>query len=235
MSLAAKLQMPVSCACFQPSGYRFIFTPDQIILSGLSEIAHSNPLWINPIEARKIKVTTGELVRIETEIGYYVTRAWVTESIAPNVVACSHHMGRWRLAESEGADRWFSSLVDLSEKDKGQFLLRQKKGVSPFSSSDPDSMNVWWNDAGVHQNMTFPVQPDPISGMHCWHQRVNVIKAKAEDQYGDIFVDTNISHQVYKRWLEQTKPGPGPDGNRRPWWLLRPLRPHPSAYQANSD
>ena len=40
---------------------------------------------------------------------------------------------------------------------------------SLFESSDPDSSVVYWEDAGVHQNLTFPVQPDPISGQHCWH------------------------------------------------------------------
>lgn len=197
----------------------------------LSEIAHSNPLWINPVDAVRVQVKTGDLVRIATEIGYFITRAWVTESIAPSVVACSHHMGRWRLAQSDSTDRWLSSVVDLDQKGDGQYLMRQKKGVSPFSSSDPDSMNIWWNDAGVHQNMTFPVQPDPVSGMHCWHQRVVVSKAAADDHYGDIFVDTNKSHQVFKRWMEECRPGPGPGGMRRPWWLLRPLRPSPDAYR----
>lgn len=198
----------------------------------LNEIAHSNPLWVNPVDAQKLGLTTGDLVKIETEIGYYITRTWVTESIAPGVVACSHHMGRWRLGEDQGTDRWSSSLVDLSETAPGAFLMRQTRGVAPFSSSDPDSMRVWWNDAGVHQNLTFPVQPDPISGMHCWLQQVKVVKAGPGEEYGDVFVDTNKSHQVYKRWMSQTRPAPGPDGNRRPWWLLRPLRPSAQAYKA---
>ncbi|MBX9666731.1 MAG: molybdopterin-dependent oxidoreductase [Candidatus Obscuribacterales bacterium] len=197
----------------------------------LNEIAHSNPLWINPDDAKKHGLTTGDNVRIETEIGYFVTRTWVTESIAPSIVACSHHMGRWRLGEDQGTDRWSSSLVDMIEKSPGQYLLRQKRGVSPFQSSDPDSMRVWWNDAGVHQNLTFPVQPDPISGMHCWHQKVRVLKAKEGDQYGDVFTDTNKAHEVYKRWMKITRPAPGPDGMRRPWWLLRPLRPSTKAYK----
>lgn len=197
----------------------------------LNEIAHSNPLWINPDDAAKIGLSTGDLVKVETEIGYYVTKTWVTEGIAPDVVACSHHMGRWRLGEDTGNERWSSSLVDISEKGSGQYLMRQRKGVSPWESSDPDSSRVWWNDAGVHQNLTFPVQPDPISGMHCWHQRVRVVKAAPTDQYGDIFVDTNKSHEVYKRWLKLTRPAPGPGGMRRPWWMLRPLRPSPKAYQ----
>ncbi|MBX9695149.1 MAG: molybdopterin-dependent oxidoreductase, partial [Cyanobacteria bacterium] len=197
----------------------------------LNEIAHSNPLWINPIEAERLKLVTGDLVRVSTEIGYFVTRAWVTESIAPNVVACSHHMGRWRLAEAEGTDRWCSALVDFTEKEPGKYLMRKKAGVQPFESEDPDSKNIWWNDAGVHQNLTFPVQPDPVSGMHCWLQCAVVSKAMPEDHYADIFVDTNKSHEVFKRWLTKTVPAPGPDGMRRPWWLLRPLRPSPSAYK----
>ena len=35
-------------------------------------------------------------------IGYFVTRAWVTEGIRPGVVGMSHHLGRWRLNEEIG-------------------------------------------------------------------------------------------------------------------------------------
>ena len=55
-------------------------------------------------------------------------------------------------------------------------------------SKDPDTKRIWWTDGGVHQNLTFPVQPDPVSGMHCWHQRVTVSRAAPEDSYGDIVV-----------------------------------------------
>src|SRR5262249_50139827 len=47
----------------------------------LNEIAHTNPLWMHPSFAKKIDVRTGDLVRVETEIGYFVVRAWVTEGI----------------------------------------------------------------------------------------------------------------------------------------------------------
>ncbi|MDH3397367.1 MAG: hypothetical protein OEM81_05975, partial [Acidimicrobiia bacterium] len=83
----------------------------------------------------------------------------------------------------------------------------------------------------VHQNIVFPVHPDPVSGMHAWHQRVRITPAEETDQYGDVVVDTAKSHEVYKQWLELTKPGPGPDGLRRPLWLHRPVKPTPDAYQ----
>ena len=62
----------------------------------LYEISNANPVWIHPVDAERIGVQTGDLLRVTTEIGYYVNRAWVTEGIRPGIVACSHHLGRWR-------------------------------------------------------------------------------------------------------------------------------------------
>ena len=64
----------------------------------LDELAHTNPVWIHPRDAARFGIGgTGDLVRVSTEIGYFVAKAWLTEGIRPGVVACSHHMGRWRL------------------------------------------------------------------------------------------------------------------------------------------
>ena len=52
---------------------------------------------------RGSSVRTGDLVRVETEIGYFVVKAWVTEGIRPGVVACSHHMGRWNCGRAGSA------------------------------------------------------------------------------------------------------------------------------------
>src|SRR5262249_56627719 len=108
------------------------------------------------------------------------------------------------------------------------YLMGQVQGVGPFRSSDPDSSRIWWSDGGVHQNLAFPVHPDPVSGMHCWHQRVVVAPASAEDRYGDVFVDTARSMQVYREWLGKTRPGPGPGGLGRPPRAERPRRPPPA-------
>ena len=51
------------------------------------------------------------------------------------------------------------------------------------------------------------------------------------DQYGDIFVDTNRSHEIYREWLGLTRPGPGPGNLRRPRWLTRPGAPTGDAYE----
>ncbi len=87
----------------------------------------------------------------------------------------------------------------------------------------------------MHQNFTFGVQPDPLSGQHCWHQKVRVVRAGPEDRYGTLEVDTQKSREVFEQWLALTRPAPGPDGTRRPYWMLRPLKPQPKAYQMNQE
>ena len=199
----------------------------------LDEIAHTNPLWIHTDDAERLQVRTGDLVRVETRIGHFVIKAWVTEGIRPGVVACSHHMGRWRPnAQTDGAQRQIMATVDL-ERDGDQWRMRRRAGTAPYESRDADTLRIWWSDVGVHQNITFPVQPDPISGMHCWHQAVRVTKAQPGDRHGDIHVDTRRAHEIFHEWLEKCRPAAqvSPDGSRRPYWMMRPLKPSRAAYQ----
>src|SRR5499433_1638739 len=200
----------------------------------LYEISHKNPLWLHPEDARRLGVATGDLLRVETEIGHFVDKVWVTESIRPGVVACSHHLGRWRLREETGGERWSTALVDMQHLEDGRWRLRHLHGVKPFASADPDSARIWWEDPGVHQNLTFPVHPDPVSGQHCWHQKVCVVQPQEGDRYGDVVVDTRRSHEVYRQWLAMTRPAPGPGGLRRPLWLPRAFKPDVSTYRLDS-
>ena len=200
----------------------------------LYEISHSNPLWIATADARKYGINTGDLVRVRTRIGYFVTRAWVTEGIRPGVLGMSHHLGRWRLKEDAGGARTATALVSIARSGDGRYRMQQVHGAQPFESADPDSQRIWWSEVGVHQNITFPVQPDPVSGMHCWHQRVRLEKAAPGDSYGDIEVDTGLAHEAYKEWMRNTRPAPGPGGLRRPLWFDRPLRPVASTYRLDA-
>ncbi len=196
----------------------------------LDELAHSNPLWIHPSHAERVGVISGDLVRVVTDIGYFVAKAWVTEGIRPGTVACSHHMGRWRLDEK--GPRFVTALVSIEEQGDRR-LLRRRNGAEPFESSDPDSARIWWSDVGVHQNLTFPVHPDPVSGMHCWHQAVRVEPAQDGDQSGDVSVDLDRSRRIYDEWMQKTRSARdvSPDGTRRPYWLLRPLKPGREVYR----
>ncbi len=196
----------------------------------LDELAHTNPVWVHPSDAERLGIAPDDLVRVETEIGYFVARVWVTEGIRPGVVACSHHMGRWKLHDQ--GQRQMMRPVAL-EHGESTWRVVPKGTPGPYESEDPDTSRIWWSDVGVHQNLTFPVHPDPVSGMHCWHQAVRVRRAEDGDEQGDIFVDTNLSREAYRRWLELARSAHqvSPDGNRRPRWLMRPLKPSAAAYR----
>ena len=195
----------------------------------LYEISHSNPTWMHPSDAERFGLQTGDLLRVRTEIGYFVDKVWITEGIRPGVIACSHHLGRWRLHDELGVSRWSSGVVDLNDNADGSFSVKQLEGIKPFKSDDPDSERIWWSDAGVNQNLTHAVHPDPISGMQCWHQRAWIEPVETGDHYGDIYADTNKSMEIYHQWLDMARP---PTGDlRRPLWLNRPLRPQTKAFQ----
>ena len=195
----------------------------------LVEISNRNPIWMHPDDAQRWGFQTGDLVRLNTDIGYFIDKVWVTQGMKPGVVACSHHLGRWRRKQDAG-NRWATNTVHISNDGNGGWKMQTTSGIRPFESSDSDSKRIFWTDGGVHQNITHAVHPDPISGMHCWHQRVRIERPHEGDQYGDIFVDTNKSFENYENWLAMTRPAPGPDGLRRPLWFKRPLKPMKAAY-----
>jgi anaerobic selenocysteine-containing dehydrogenase len=195
----------------------------------LTEIANRNPIWMHTSDAAKWNLKDGDLIKINTEIGYFVDRVWVTEGMKPGIIACSHHLGRWKRPQDQEGNRWATNTVSM-ETNNGKWKMRILQGIRPFKSKDNDSSRIFWSDGGVHQNITFPVHPDPISGMHCWHQKVRLEKVGPNDRYGDVFVDTNKSREVYKKWLDMTRPAPGPDNLRRPLWFARALKPAPETF-----
>jgi anaerobic selenocysteine-containing dehydrogenase len=197
----------------------------------LVELSHNNPGWMHPSDASRLGLATGDLVRVETEIGWFVDRVWVTEGIKPGILAVSHHLGRWRLAEDAGVARGASSLVRI-DREGMRTALRVLHGAGPYASADPDTSRIWWSDVGVHQNLAHAVHPDPVSGAHCWLQKVRVRAAGPEDRHGDVVVDRSRSMEVYRAWRALTRSAAdhSPDGTRRPLWLGRPLRPTRAAY-----
>lgn len=200
----------------------------------LYELSHNNPVWMHPSDARRLAVETGELVRVTTRIGYFVDKIWITEGIKPGIIAMSHHLGRWRLREDESISRGASNLVTISEDREKGGTLRVVHGAGAWKSFDPDTSRIWWEDVGVHQNLTHAVQPDPVSGHHCWLQKAyNVERARPEDRHGDVYVDTKASMENYHEWvrLSRSAVDHSPDGLRRPWWFKRPLKPVIEAYK----
>ena len=201
----------------------------------LAEIAHRNPIWIHTKDAKKLKITNGDLLKIETEIGWFVDKVWVTEAIKPGVVACSHHIGRWRRAQDQG-NRFMTNTVNISSLGNGKYKMETVKGVRPWKTKDSDTNRIWWRDGGVHQNITHAVNPDPISGAHCWLQKVTISKPELNEKYGDIFVDTNKSFEHFKKWNQFAKNNEKhPDGLRRPLWMGRPLMPKINRFFLDSE
>ena len=191
----------------------------------LVEIAHKNPIWIHPKDAEKLGVEEGELLKIKTEIGWFVDKVWVTESIKPGVIGCSHHIGRWRRKQDAG-NRFMTNEVKIEARGDGKMRMRTVSGVESWDSDDPDTSRIWWRDGGVHQNITHAVQPDPISGHHCWLQKVWLSKPGEDELYGDVEVDMEKSMAHYKKWNEWAKEREThPRGERRPLWFKRPLAP----------
>ncbi|MDH3592192.1 MAG: formate dehydrogenase, partial [Planctomycetota bacterium] len=186
----------------------------------LYEISHKNPLWMHPSDAGRIGVTEKDLVRVETAIGYFVLRPFVTEGLKPGLVACSHHLGRWHRPGDADASPFASAPVDVTVK--GDLWRWRRLGAVGGGLS-------WWRESGVHQNITFPVQTDPVSGMHCWHQKVSVKRGSPDDRFGDIAVDRGRARLVWEQWRAKTRP---PKGKlRRPLWIPRHVRPADEAYR----
>ncbi len=154
----------------------------------LAEIAHSNPAWINAQTAAKLGVKTGDLVRVESKVGYLVTKAYVLEGVHPRVVAIPTGFGHWE----------YGRLATLRLKDKPGY----------GGQDDPDLNNVWWDDRGVHPNRVIPVVADPIGGSQGWYDTVvKVTKAGPSDKYGDTQGDWQKHYEAYKETLRYAYTG----------------------------
>ena len=68
-------------------------------------------------------------LEVETELGYFVLKSWITEGIRPGVAACSHHMGRWK-PEGHKGQRLGISTVALNQEGS-EWSLTPRKGGEP--------------------------------------------------------------------------------------------------------
>ena len=154
-------------------------------LKYLSEIWHSNPLWINKDSGLKLGIGDGDLVRVTSEVGYMVTKAWFTQGIHPQVVGISTSVGRSAYGRVALAD----PEVRASFVKEGQ------------EDADIDH-NLWWRDGGTNPNDIIPVAIDPVSGVQAWNDTVVTISPAQEgDQYGDTKVDNAKHLAIYKKLL----------------------------------
>lgn len=148
----------------------------------LSEIVHSNPMWINAATARKLGIKTGDLVELTTfrpkgktfqatgaKLGTARVRAFVTEGIHPRVLAVSNSVGQ------EYGGR--AAIARRGPRPQGP-------GYDPkVIPEDPDlSENLWWDPkfggagAGFNVNAILPIQPSPVTGMQSWYDTVCTVR-----------------------------------------------------------
>ena len=114
----------------------------------LSEIYHENPGWINPVTATALNIADGDAVKVSSTIGEIETRARVTPSVIPGVIAISHHCGHW---------------------EYGRYASNKR---NPNGIEDDDAKRKWWTGNGVHPNWIIPNAPDPINGQMRWMDTV---------------------------------------------------------------
>ncbi len=107
--------------------------------------------------------------------------------------------------------------------------LKYVEGIKPFHANrfpdyNKDSDNIWWDGlSGSWQNAVAATHPDPISGMHCWHQKVILEPAQPGDNIGDIHVNYDNNFKVYQAWRDElTRPLNSTNKWRRPQHISRP-------------
>ncbi|MEO5345602.1 MAG: molybdopterin-dependent oxidoreductase [Magnetococcus sp. YQC-9] len=157
-------------------------------LKYLSEIHHSNPLWISKAQARELGIVDGDLVRLTTDVGYLVTKAFVTNGIHPKVVGMSTSVGRTSYGRVAMADPE-AKVPSFARPD-----LRDE---------DIDD-NVWWRDRGVSPNEILPLAVSAQHGEQAWNDTVvTVTLAEAGDVYGTVHVDNAKHMAIFKQMMGQ--------------------------------
>jgi anaerobic selenocysteine-containing dehydrogenase len=111
----------------------------------LSEILHSNPLWINPQTARAMGLREGDRVKISSKGGTLIVPVRVTDGIHPRVISLAEGLGHWALGRIAKA--------------------KQEK------SSDLDTGLLWWSKEGNggNPNAVIMADFDPVAGGLAWN------------------------------------------------------------------
>jgi anaerobic selenocysteine-containing dehydrogenase len=114
----------------------------------VSEIVHTNPMWINQEVAESLGLRKGDRVRVNSPLGSLVVEIRPTQGIHPKVVAISGHLGHWGMGRIAQAKR--------------------------FPSDHPDTTLLWWNDHGngTNPNSLMPVMLAAVGGGQAFHDTV---------------------------------------------------------------
>jgi len=139
----------------------------------MMEMTLANHLQINTNTAASLGIGDGDLVRVSSTAGYLVTRAHLTQSIHPKVVAMHRDGGHWSIGAVA------SGKAGPKQKD------------APANRDHDIAHNLWWSDIGVHpMDLIVPVF-DNEGGGPASATAVTVKKAEDGDVYATVNIDTS--------------------------------------------
>lgn len=223
----------------------------------LMEISQNhNPIWMNTKDADRLGFKLQDPIKVRVvdaltglESGTFIAMCVPTEGMVPGTLTCSHHSGRWRLADKVSIPGFEQPLVMMGagaptaelKKDGNNYSLSYVEGIKPqdvketkefgvngwpYTDFNKDMKNVHWDGlSGSFQNATFSANPDPISGMQCWHKKVLVEKAGPGEKIGDVKVNIDNNMKIFQAWRDKLTRPAKLGGLRRPEHLKRPWVP----------
>ncbi|MES0371267.1 MAG: molybdopterin-dependent oxidoreductase [Mariprofundaceae bacterium] len=131
----------------------------------------ANHLHMNVSTANGLNIQDGALIRVTSKVGYIVTRAHLTQTIRPEVVAMHRDGGHW-------------AIGGIASGKAGP------KHEDAAANIDADiAHNLWWTDSGVHpMDIILPVF-DEIGGGAATATAIKIEKAKESDEYGMVKIE----------------------------------------------
>ncbi|MFY9141543.1 molybdopterin-dependent oxidoreductase [Sulfuricurvum sp.] len=179
------------------------------------------------------------------KVGSSVSKPDLTskEFLAESPANAGREGGQIKIDDYSGTTGINSFGVPVAEiqMDGKEGKLKYVEGIKPFHAErfaeyNRDSGNIWWDGlSGSWQNAVAACHPDPVSGMHCWHQKVILEPIQAGDKIGDIYVNYENNLGVYKAWRDQLTRGLDENSTiRRPRHIKRPwVSLDPSSYDVS--
>ncbi|GMQ88917.1 MAG: molybdopterin-dependent oxidoreductase [Gammaproteobacteria bacterium] len=138
------------------------------------ETTLANHLQINTSTAQGLGISDGDLVRVSSKAGFLVTRARVTQSIRPEVVAMHRDGGHW-------------SIGGVASGKAGP-----EHEEAPVNLDLDIAHNLWWTDLGVQPMDLIIPEFDTQGGGTASATPVTVKRAEDGDAYGTVNVDTSV-------------------------------------------
>ncbi len=204
--------------------------PTEGILPGTLACSHHGGRWKLKNSVSIPNGVSDGKVAASTAPRDMTNKAFMSE--APNNAGTT--AGQITIEDYDGSSGINSFGVPLAElqMDGKEGKLKYVDGIQPFHSKrfaayNRDSDNIWWDGlSGSWQNAVAPTHPDPISGMHCWHQKVILEPAQKGDKIGDLHVNYDNNFKTYQAWRDVlTRPLDANDTLRRPQHIKRPWVP----------